>query len=305
MRPLLGAVVGDSEVRKGEGPPIRRRSSWVTASICSSTRPSMYGRRSSSQPVVGLLPLLPRQLDETLHRTDARCSSSGLREKARPSSVMISVPSAILGPGKPEGDVRVEALVEAVRQTRPMPRSSEVHRQGRSCLLPTPGVARCRSVACSRLARSSGADGVARSNARPRLRPPGARDNRDCARAREVDVVGNGAPSESYGFCSVTAGSPYGQRMTTRRSARGGLPSWRSTSIASAVRVSRPRLPPGIDPLDDEEPFVRANEPEPTRFPHEGRATLVEREPAVEPHRVGSQRRTSSVRCLRASCART
>ena len=94
-------------------------------------------------------------------------------------------------------------------------------------------------------------------------------------------MVGNGEPSSAYGSCSVTAGCPYGQWQTTRRNARGLLPSWRSTmsrSLRSVVSLSRSRPAPGVDSLDDEQPLIRPDESEPPRLPYERRSALVERE---------------------------
>src|SRR5919201_3414904 len=73
----------------------------------------------------------------------------------------------------------------------------------------------------------------------------------------------------SYGDCSVTAGRPKGHRTTTRRNARGGRPSCRSTSLRSSSLTLRQRtvqLPPERDPLDDEQALPRLDEPEAARL---------------------------------------
>src|SRR5439155_10896970 len=78
------------------------------------------------------------------------------------------------------------------------------------------------------------------------------------------------------GVCSVTAGRPNGQRTTTRRNARGGRPSCRSTRARSSSMPfdrSSKTVPPLLDPLDDEELLARADVPQAARLARElGRA---------------------------------
>src|SRR5438105_2564620 len=99
-------------------------------------------------------------------------------------------------------------------------------------------------------------------------------------------MVGNGSPDSSNGRCSVTAGCPYGQRTATRRKARGGRPSCRSTSARSSSTLpdrSVAPAPPRGDALDDEQPLARPDERELTRLELERRRARREREPAFEP----------------------
>src|SRR5207247_8464511 len=79
---------------------------------------------------------------------------------------------------------------------------------------------------------------------------------------------GNGSPDSSKAACSVTAGRPNGHRTATRRKARGGRPSWRSTSSRSSTRAGL-AVDPGRDALHDEQPLPAPDEPEPPRLPLE------------------------------------
>ena len=79
-------------------------------------------------------------------------------------------------------------------------------------------------------------------------------------------------PSSSNAACSVTAGLPNGQRTATRRNARGGRPSCRST-IPSVVRDVEAEASGALRqagmPLDDEELLARLDEAEAPRLAHE------------------------------------
>src|SRR5512133_393991 len=130
---------------------------------------------------------------------------------------------------------------------------------------------RCSSFARSRLARSSGSAAATRDQ---RSTPPAA-SRRDTAATSWGQVsqyiVGKGSPFSSYGACSVTAGRSNGQRTTTRRNARGGLPSWRSTAARSLSTCAEPsvRLLPRLDALDDEEVLAGTDVPELPRLPRD------------------------------------
>ena len=148
--------------------------------------------------------------------------------------------------------------------------------------------ARCSACARARLRASAGDSTAARVH---RSTPPAASSRAiratRCGHVSQ-NSVGNGVPPSSNGACSVTAGSPNGQRATTRRNARGGRPSCRSTISRSASLTTGVLLvlaAPGVDAADDEQPLPRLHEPEPPRLAHErpagadGRDLLLELPP--------------------------
>src|SRR5256886_3149591 len=155
----------------------------------------------------------------------------------------------------------------------PTPRSSS----GRS--------SRCSAWARSRLAASRGSSAAARLQ---RSTPPAASSLDTAATSSEhvsQNVVGNGLPLSSNACCSVTAGCPNGHRTTTRLKARGGLPSWRSTtarSLSIAADRSGVAFPPGLNALDDEEVLAGAEETEPPRLARERVAAGREVKPILQ-----------------------
>src|SRR5256714_8170803 len=131
--------------------------------------------------------------------------------------------------------------------------------------------ARCSACPRSRLPASSGSSTTLRVQ---RSTPPAASSldtaATSCGHVSQ-NVVGNGSPASSNAACSVTAGCPERQRTTTRLKARGGLPSWRSTTARSlSIPVdTRVRVLPGLDSLDDEEVLAWTDVAEPPCFARE------------------------------------
>src|SRR5277367_326522 len=144
--------------------------------------------------------------------------------------------------------------------------------------------ARCAACPRARLDRSSPSSAAARVQ---RSTPPAASSRASCA-ARWVHViqnwVGNGVPSEAYGSCSTTAGRPKGQRAATRRNARGGRPSWRSTIARSSISAVSLFLlvTPGSNTANDEELLAGLHEPEASSLLHERLSGIDAREARFE-----------------------
>src|SRR5262245_34110163 len=159
--------------------------------------------------------------------------------------------------------------------------------------MPTSSSGRSLRWSASAASRLSWSSGSSRASVVQRSTPPAASSREtaatSCGQVNQ-NVVGKGLPDSSYGDCSVTAGRPKGQRAATRLKARGGRPSCRSTTARSrAVRSSTTAadpsvlLQPGVDPLDDEEPLVGPDEPEPASLASKLLAARGGRDEVLEP----------------------